>query len=245
MSQDSWKQSSVFEVKDLQFPYLYRFPGQEKSEHILFVTREVRKLLVIRLICIFALATIIIAILALVGKLITDLGWVASSNWSLIMALAVLIILLITGVSWKWMIYKWQRTVGILTTYRLVKIVQVAPWLSQAQTLPLKEIVDTSASVKNWWGAILGFSTFTARSSAASSGVATTDAEEGQMRINRKYFYLENIFNAQDLEHYVNKLLHVNMVNSPEKMATFRPFIPGLKGTKREKFMEEYPEYWS
>ena len=132
----------------------------------------------------------------------------------------------------------------MVTTYRLIKLVQITPWSKRLQTLPIKEIVDTSSETRNLLQAILGISTLTARSSATSSGVATNDQEQG-LRINKKYFYFENIRAAQDLEHYLNKLIHVLPEVDSEKLASFRPFIPELKGEKRREFMRQYPEYWS
>jgi len=49
---------------------------------------------------------------------------------------------------------------------------------------------------------------------------------------------------VEDLQHYVSKVLSSFRKDS-EKLITFRPFIPKLKGSAREEFMKQYPEYWS
>jgi hypothetical protein len=70
--------------------------------------------------------------------------------------------------------------------------------------------------------------------------VSTDDGD----RVNKKYFYIENIAMAEDLQHYVNKLLQAFRYQR-DKIESFRPFIPHLKGQKREAFMKQHPEYWS
>jgi hypothetical protein len=70
--------------------------------------------------------------------------------------------------------------------------------------------------------------------------VATDDGD----RINKKYFFIENIVIAEDLQHYINKLLYA-FRHHHQHLPTFRPFIPHLKGEARKRFMAEYPEYWS
>jgi hypothetical protein len=81
----------------------------------------------------------------------------------------------------------------------------------------------------------LQIGTLTARSSASSSGVATEDAD----RVNKKYFYLENIKYCEDLQQYLNKVISL-LRQSPAQLETFRPFIPHLKGVVREQFVKDY-----
>jgi hypothetical protein len=99
-------------------------------------------------------------------------------------------------------------------------------------------IVDTSCNNQGFIAGIahsfLQIGTLTARSSASSSGVATNDID----RINKKYFYLENIKYCEELQQYLNKILSL-FNSSPTSLATFRPFIPHLKGEAREKFIKK------
>ena len=236
-------QGSIFEAKDFVFPYLYKFPGQDKQERILFVTREDRKMLLLRKLGVVLVASMVIIILMavanwLLGMLNNGIGVVMG------IIIAALVTLGMMMVAWWWIGFTWKRTIGLVTTYRLIKLVQITPWTKRLQTLPIKEIVDTSSETRNVIQAVLGISTLTARSSATSSGIATNDLEQG-LRVNKKYFYFEHIRAAEDLEHYLNKLLHVLPEVESEKLMSFRPFIADLKGEKRRSFMEGYPEYWS
>lgn len=101
-------------------------------------------------------------------------------------------------------------------------------------------IVDTGSYTKGFIQAWLKLGVFTARSSATSSGVATDNTS----RINKKYYYIENVSCAEDLQQYINKLLSV-FRQQPARLDRFRPFIPHLKGKARKKFMEDYPQFWS
>ena len=64
--------------------------------------------------------------------------------------------------------------------------------------------------------------------------MATDDVD----RVNKKYFYLENIQYCEDLQQYLNKILSM-LHNSPEKLLNFRPFVPNLKAEARAKFLQE------
>jgi hypothetical protein len=102
-------------------------------------------------------------------------------------------------------------------------------------------IVDTGAYTKGFVSTFLGLGTFIARSSASSSGRATDDPS----RVNKKYFYIEHVKHAEDLQHYVSKVLAA-FRQYPEKLANFRPFIPEMKGEVRAKFIRDnFPEFWS
>ena len=234
---------SIYSVRDFNFPYLYKFPGQDKNEQILYATREDKKMLWARISGIVVVGSIVILMmLGLANYLLNYVknGIIIASIVSMI-SLAVLVVM---GLSIAWVTITWKKTIGLITTYRLIKMVQITPWTQRIQTLSLKEIVDTSSETRHMIDALFGLSTLTARSSATSSGLATNDLEGG-LRINKKYFYFENIQSAQDLGHYLNKLLHVLPETNSEKMATFRPFLPNLKGDTRREFMKNYPNYWS
>ena len=229
---------------DFEFPYLYKFPGQESSEVILYATRESRRLLWLRYSwLVLALLTTYLTIYWLcfeLGPTLLETGpWLnlalACALVSSTCALAVYYYLSVT----------WHKTVGILTNYRLVKIVQYGLFNHATQTLPLDEVVDTSVGNKKIWERLLKVATFTARSSAASSGLATGDASEGRFRINKKYFYWENIEYGEDFENYLHKILKLRRENPSLDLTNFRPFIGNLKGEERERFMGRYPQYWS
>ena len=241
---DVWSRPLVFGVSDLRFPYLYRFPGQEKNEQILYVTREAKILLWLRCLAVLLIVILIAVISWVLGRWLVGEGWLTSEVWSMINGGLCTAAVLVAIICWWWMGKKWRQTVGILTTYRLVKLVQTSPFNKQTQTLGLKEVVDTSSSSKGFKARLLGYSTLTARSSATSSGVATDDAGKGEIRVNKKYFYLENIANAGDLEHYLQKVIKLVSEKSSEEMKTFRPFAPNVKAGKRDWLKSEFPEYW-
>lgn len=152
------------------------------------------------------------------------------------MALAVLFLL----AGWWWVSTLWKKSIALITTQRLTKFIYTTPFNRHNLSLPLDMIVDTGSYTKGLLPALFRLGTFTARSSASSSGAATDDPE----RINKKYFYIENLAIAEDLQHYINKLLQAFRHHS-DRLSTFRPFLPHLKGDARKKFMEQYPEFWS
>jgi hypothetical protein len=134
----------------------------------------------------------------------------------------------------------WKKSIFVLTTKRLTKFIYTTPFNRHNLSLPLEMIVDTGSYTKGFTQAFFRLGTFTARSSASSSGVATDEVG----RVNKKYFYLENISMAEDLQHYVSKLLRAQRQHS-DRLDTFRPFIPHLKGEARKEFMAQFPDYWS
>lgn len=226
------------------FPYLYKFPGQDSREVILYATRESHRLLMARYIWlslggIVVSATIWWLCLVLAPSLLPSLPW---ETIGLVFSLIAIICFILI---WHYLTVTWKKTVGILTNYRLVKIIQYGLFNHATQTLPLDEVVDTSVGNKKFWEKVLGVSTFTARSSAASSGLATDDASEGRLRINKKYFYWENIEYGEDFENYLHKILKLKRDNPQQDLTSFRPFIGNLKGEQREQFMRQFPEYWS
>lgn len=157
-----------------------------------------------------------------------------------------LLTLAVTGgfgvIGWWWVTLLWQKSLVVVTTQRLTKFVYTTPVNRHVLSLPLEMIVDTGSYTKGFLQALFKLGTFTARSSAASSGVATDD-ERGE-RINKKYFYIENVSVAEDLQQYINKVLYA-FRHYPDQINSFRPFLPHLKGEARKKFMEGFPEYWS
>lgn len=231
-------------VENFEFPYLYKFAGQASDERILFVTRESELLLRLRR---FVVVVVSIAI-SLVGFYFVDAvsSFIGSNNITtevsysgikmFIFSISILFIL----VGWFWVGSLWRKSLAFVTNKRLKKIIYTTPFNKHSLSLPLEMIVDTGSYSKGFLSAFFDIGVFTARSSASSSGVATDDNE----RVNKKYFYIENVTHVEDLQHYVSKVLSA-FRKYPEKMETFRPFIPNLKGDKRKAFMEQFPEYWS
>lgn len=230
--------TSIFAVNRFQFPYLYTFPGKDKNEQILFITRENKAVLIAKLIGVVLFAVSLVAIGQVIGSLLQGFGL---KQLAVITQLSALALGALGGSVAIWWVYViWSNSVGIITTKRLAKFIYTTPFNRHSLSLPLGQIVDTGAYTKGFVQAGFSLGTFTARSSAASSGVATDDPA----RVNKKYFYLENIDAAEDLQQYVNKLLDAYH-HHRDKIDTFRPFIPHLKGEARRQFMENYPQYWS
>lgn len=232
--------ADIFQLPIFEFPYRYKFPGQASDEKILYLTRENKVMLWWR-IGLTCAASLVLALVgsALVGSVSSLIGTAAAST----LALLFWILAITFGLIGSWWIYAlWQKSIAILTNKRLIKFIYTTPFNRHVLALPLDMIVDTGAYTKGFVQALFHLATFTARSAASSSGVATDDAQ-GE-RVNKKYFYIENIARAEDLQHYVSKLLDA-MKYQRERLDTFRPFIPHLKGESRKKFMEQYPEYWS
>lgn len=234
----SVQRTNIFSVDQLEFPYLYKFPGQNSDEVILYVTREHRIMLYVRLAAVLLIAIILVvlgyAITGVIGGMLPSFP--TGSLNLLITAIAALVLF----VGYWWVSNLWKKSLAFITNKRLTKIIYTTPFNRHTLSLPLEMIVDTGSYDKGFLQAILRLGTFTARSSASSSGVATDDTS----RINKKYFYIENVAMVEDLQHYVSKVLSAFRKN-PENLTNFRPFIPHMKGAVREKFMQQYPEYWS
>ena len=241
---DTQVRPALLAQKHFEFPYLYKFPGQESSEVILYATREAESLLWLRYLWLGIAAVVALAVIWLPLWLLADDLWLGFDWTPVAWFLTVVAALCLAGL-WYYINITWTRTVGILTNYRLVKIVQYGLFNHATQTLPLDEIVDTSVGNKKLWEKLLDVATFTARSSAASSGLATDDASEGRFRINKKYFYWENIKYGEDFENYLHKVLKELKSKSMDDLHNFRPFIGELKAERREAFMQNYPQYWS
>ncbi len=230
---------SIFDIAHFEFPYHYKFPGQASNEVILFVTRENKTMLWVRLASVlFAAAAMLSAGFALGSLVQPYVGEMAV----VIQMLALIVAAVTAGVGGWWVSVLWRRSIMLITSQRLTKFIYTTPFNRHNLSLPLEMIVDTGSYTKGLVQAIFRLGTFTARSSAASSGLATDD-ERGE-RINKKYFYIENVAVAEDLQHYVNKVLYA-LRHYPEHVMSFRPFVPHLKGEARKEFMKQWPGYWS
>jgi hypothetical protein len=233
---------NIFTVANFEFPYDYKFPGQASDEHILFVTRENLVMLWVRL------TTVVLAAVVLFGVgswLVSVVGSFSLAFGSLLQIFTILSSLAFGIVGWWWVTVMWQKSICIVTTKRLTKFIYTTPFNRHNLSVPLEMIVDTGSYTKGLIQAIFRLGTFMARSAAAGTGIASDEQESGgSRRLNRKYFFIENIAIAEDLQHYVTKLLFAHR-HHHARIDTFRPFIPHLKGTARKEFMQQYPDYWS
>ena len=229
--------SNIFSNEALNFPYKLRFPGQSSDEKILYVTREHKFFLYLRL---FFVTVVSLSILLAVIFFVNFFAKAFNEGIGVkVIPITILITIVFALIGFYWIYSLWQKSIAILTTKRLMKFIYTTPINRYNMSLPLDMIVDTSCNSKGFFQSLLKIGTLTARSSASSSGVATEDPS----RINKKYFYLENIKYSEDLQQYLNKILAV-LHRNPESLNNFRPFIPHLKGEVRKKFLEEnYPEY--
>jgi len=229
--------TEIFQAKEFVFPYdSHRFPGQATDERILYVTREHKLFLFIKIFFVLLIA-VAISLAFYVFSLAFKSIFVASS----MVFLFPLVLFVVGGfaaIGFWWVYSLWRKSLAILTNKRLTKIIYTTPFNRYNQSLPLEMVVDTSCNNQGFFEGVahslLQIGTLTARSSASSSGVATDDTD----RINKKYFYLENIKYCEDLQQYLNKILSL-FNHSPESLVNFRPFIPALKGEAREKFIRE------
>jgi len=229
---------SIFTQSEFVFPYSYKFPGQASDERILFVTRENKIMFWTRLAGVIAAAVAIGIVGSSLGAVLQSV--VGSQVSSPIQVASLVFAVLFGSTGWWWISTLWQKSIMLITTQRLTKFVYTTPFNRHNLSLPLDMVVDTGSYTKGFTQALFKLGTFTARSSASSSGAATDDPD----RVNKKYFYIENVASAEDLQHYINKLL-TSFRHAHERLSSFRPFLPNLKGEQRKQFMEQYPEYWS
>jgi len=212
----------LFGIKPFTFPYTdFKFPGQHSEEKILFVTRESEKMLYLRLALIGLVSFIFLA-----GGLfaLNTLAYYINSHLIMSLKLTWLIITLIgAAIAAWWTITLWKKSVFIVTTRRLTKIIYTTPWNKYHLSLTLDKIVDGGAYKKGLLQPLLGLGYFVARSSAG----------------NIKNFKIINIDFAEDLHNYITKLLYT-FTNQKDKLDNFRPFIPYMKGEARRRFAPEY-----
>ena len=229
--------SNIFSNDGVKFPYELRFPGQSSDEKILYVTREHKFFLYLRLFFVVVVSLSILLAVIFFANFFSKAFNEGIAGRVILITILIMIAFAVIGSFWVYSL--WQKSIAILTTKRLMKFIYTTPVNRYNMSLPLDMIVDTSCNSKGFFQSFLKIGTLTARSSASSSGVATDDP----VRVNKKYFYLENIKYSEDLQQYLNKILGV-LHRDPAGLNNFRPFIPHLKGDARKKFLEEnYPEY--
>ncbi len=229
---------SFFILQNSNFPYdQLRFPGQASDEKVLYLTREHSLFLIFRLLFILLIGISIILASVILNRVIGQVF--ASQLLSIVLLGMLLVFLLFTIVGSWWVFTLWKKSVAIVTNKRLIKFIYTTPVNRYNMSLPLEMIVDTSSHNRGLLSSYLKIGSITARSSASSSGVATND----NLRVNKKYFYLENIKYFEDLQQYLNKLINT-LHKQPAELNKFRPFLPHLKGQAREEFLRaNYPQY--
>jgi len=216
---------NIFALDNFKFPYLdLKFPGQHSEERILFITREGKIILKLKLVG----AAIVFLMLLILGITILNnlsfLGFdfkILTMPYLLIWGLALIFIL--------WWIYRvWQKTIFVITTRRLTKFIHTTPWSRYQMSLGLDAISDTGAYQKGFFQMLFGLGYFVARSPAGAV----------------KNFKIINISFAEDLHNYVNKLLFVFNEKKGD-LDKFRPFIPGLKGETRDEYVRKVAPQFS
>jgi hypothetical protein len=232
---------NIFNLNNFEFPYKYNFPGQNSDEQILFITRENSIVPFAKKISLSIASLAIFLVGIWLAKVLSQYSIETASLLRLISLIASAGFLTL---GWWWISTTWKKSVCLVTTKRLTKFIYTTPFNRHVLSLPLEMVVDIGSYTKGFTQAILKLGTFTARSAASSSGVATDDdGTHDSRRINKKYFYIENVAMVEDLQQYVTKLLSVFRTNS--SLENFRPFIPHARGAKRESLMERFKEYWS
>jgi hypothetical protein len=214
---------NVLDASSFVFPYTdVTFSGMNTGEKILFVTRESPVMQVLRMLGLGIMTIVLWGLIVILGTAL--LSFLLPPFIFTLIACIVSGIILIGGVLWISETYR--KSVFIITTRRLTKIIYTTPFTWYQFSLGLDEIADTGSYSSSYFEALFGLGYFVARSGAAAV----------------KNFKIINITFAADLHNYVNKLLYA-FKHHPEKIDAFRPFIPHVKGEKRKEVLKEYPEY--
>ncbi|NMC36114.1 hypothetical protein GYA49_03645 [Candidatus Beckwithbacteria bacterium] len=214
----------VFNINRFQFPYKgLKFPGQHSEERILFITREGRIVIKIKLaLCVAVVLLGLVIGIAILNKL-TILGF----TFSRFIPIFAIFWLLAGAFMYWWLWVVWRKTLFIITTRRLTKFIHTSPWTRYQMSLGLDQVVDTGAYRKGLFQMVTGLGYFVARSAAGAV----------------KNFKIINISFSEDLHNYINKLLFV-FNEQKENLDKFRPFIPHLKGEARDEYVRQVaPEF--
>ena len=214
---------NIFDEKVFNFPYKeYHFPGQNSGEYILFITRESPIMLIIRRVFLIVAVCFFLFILYSIAE--AGKGYVP--QLLILQPFSILISAVIAFLGWWWITETYRKSLFIITTRRLTKIIYTTPVTWYQFSLGLDEIADTGSYSSTYFEALFHLGYFVARSGAAAI----------------KNFKIINITFAADLHNYVNKLLFA-FKHHPSKIDSFRPFMPYMKGEARKKYLEEYPHY--
>lgn len=213
----------ILSTPHFTFPYTdLHFPGMNSGEKILFVTRESPIMKTLR----FFFLVGIVVMIVVIGSVLIQFGLRLTPLVSMLsLPLFVLAGIILFG-GWWWISETYRKSVFIITTRRLTKIIYTTPFTWYQFSLGLDEIADTGSYSSSYFEALLGLGYFVARSGAAAI----------------KNFKIVNVTFAADLHNYVNKLLY-SFKHTPDKIDNFRPFMPHLKGERRKEALKDYPEY--
>ncbi len=216
--------SKLLGIKEFKFPYTdFDFPGKHSQEKVLFVTRESEKILLIRLLLVLLATTVTFFFFVFSLKAAQTFLQPPAETIRIIFLSTTLFLSFLCLLACWWFITLWEKSVFIITTRRLTKIIYTSPWNKYHLSLNLDKIVDGGAYKKGLLQPLLGLGYFVARSSAG----------------NIKNFKIVNIDFAEDLHNYLTKLLYT-FNTKQEELDNFRPFIPYLKGEERRRFAPEY-----
>lgn len=213
----------VLDTPTYQFPYTdLHFPGMNSGERILFVTRESEIIKRLRLMMLMGVACIVLALgIVLAGAGQGYIPWLGMLWLPLLFFVGGGVVF-----GYWWISETYRKSVFIVTTRRLTKIIYTTPITWYQFSLGLDEIQDTGSYSSSYFESLFGLGYFVARSGAAAI----------------KNFKIINITFAQDLHNYVNKVLYAFKHHNGE-MLRFRPFIPYLKGNERKQFLLKHPQY--
>jgi hypothetical protein len=216
----------IFKASNFAFPYRdLKFPGQHSEEKILFACREGKIMVYLRW-AVVLMGTLVLLVMRQVGHGIIKAGVPQISPAYDLFTTTAILLFMFTGLYWVHVL--WRKSVFIITTRRLTKFIHTTPWNRYQLSLGLDKIVDTGSYQKGLIQAIFRLGYFVARSSAG----------------NIKNFKILNISYAEDLQNYVNKLLFT-FNKEAQKLDTFRPFVPHLKGEARKQYVRSItPEYY-
>lgn len=213
----------VLSAHDFHFPYTdLHFPGMNSGERILFVTRESSIMLALRLLALAVVECVLLGVVLFLWMMGSAL---VALPFELLLVLVIAVMVVGTIGSW-WIVTTFRKSVFIITSRRLTKIIHTTPFNWYQFSLGLDEIQDTGSYSSTFFEALFKLGYFVARSGAGAI----------------KNFKIENVTFSQDLHNYVNKLLYT-FKHHPDHMHEFRPFIPHLKGEQRAAFLRDYPQY--
>ncbi len=215
--------TDIFQVKQFKFPYTdYRFSGQNEGERTLFITRESEIMHKMRLIALVVASLILLVLGLILTSLISQ--FLPQLSWLKTLIVVLVGLFFILG---YWFIEEtFRKSLFIITTRRLTKIIHTTPFTWYQFSLGLDEIEDTGSYGSTYFEALFKLGYFVARSGAGAI----------------KNFKIVNITYAQDLHNYVNKLLYA-FKHYPDRINEFRPFIPHLTPGERKELFKKYPEY--
>lgn len=207
-------------IYDFSFPYRnFSFPGKHSEEKVLYAAQQHPLVLKLRLF----LSGVCLLFFILITFMIVNAY--VPSGISLLINIGLLVFSSITSLFlYWWLTAVYQKTLFIITNRRLTQFIQTSPFTNFQLSLAFGQVVDTAASTHNYFQKILGMGSLFARSSAGAQGD----------------FLVSNLQHHDDVHNWLNKLLteYSQKADKEHALDGFRPFVPGLKGEERKKFLE-------